>query len=417
MFATPNSQSVADLVAALTARPASSLPVPEPRPLVAAPGSLPMNVAQPKQSIGGATSPDARDLVNSIIGQETRAPVKHWGQALARPILGLIKSQRDREARGYEESQKTQKADALRGAITGIRSGMNERGDVDLASVLAGINDPDMIKAVTDYADASGNRRHGQFDSDRRFAVGRSDSAFRRAIQEQENARAQGRFDRDMQDNWGEPRKALGPDGKPVFFQTNRAGETRQMPGDFRPDALDSDYNRKMTPAEAAKNREILAARQQILDTIAAKGRDSVIDDVIGPRQGFEKLVETARQSVVGASDPSYDEFLRVLGGGTPAQPAPGEGTQQRPAQSQQTMPADKSGNLLQRMLGINGMSAAERSFVGSKGQVTGIVPMRQDGRPDVEAMQPGQFYQFRDKDGKDRIVTRNADGSLEVVR
>lgn len=408
----------------------------------------------------------SKELLDSIVNDELNNPVQHWGQAALRPFFGLLKGRSDRAAADYAMEERQRQAQALASGLSGINAGMDEQGNIDLASILAGADSPEMVQALAGYADKRGNTRYDRFDKERDFQTrrsdvewekdfktqgyedGRGDVAFERALKQSAEERAQGKYETEL-NAYGEPKAALDSEGNPVYFQTNPKGDPRTLPGGYKPSSGEFlDTNRKLTPAEVATNREIQAARQMILN---AKAQGIDVTNSFDDR--FTELVKKATQSYAGGNDPDYEKFMEALTGTSAAPPPPatdnapqgtvegkanqrliapptGEGAPisvpggapaQNPAPGAAPSVNPLEGASLVDILAGNvpdvGYSPAQQQFSGSYGMVTGVAPAGPDGKPDKSKMVVGQLYEIKDKTGKVRVVSPLPDGTFEVVR
>ena len=430
-----------------------------------------MQQPQPERGMFGLRKPDPlaqQKMVDEIMGAEMRAPVNHWGQALLRPLMGLVKTQKDAKATEFKEGRERADANTLINAVQGVRSGMDERGNVDLAGLLAGARNPEMVNSIIGYADKRGDKRgsdfrddrrynrgvyegdrqfnRGAFESDRNFGAAEDERTFNRGRMTAADERAEGKYRREM-DSYSNPMTGVDGEGNEVFFQMppDNSNDPRVLQTVRPAGTGKGQFNRKETPAEAAKSREILAARKELISIIADKGRDELNFDATGQ---YGELMKTARQSLPGADDPTYDTFLDVLSG----KRAPSDPTANAPQGEKQkvdtgrlvpdptnptqniAIPGDTPANPTVRPvpdaktlpLQGNGSSVSPyqkryQDLVSSaaSGGVSiplSPVPARPDGALDTKSMKPDEFYRVRGKDGRDKVVVMRADGQIEVV-
>ena len=425
----------------------------------------------PERGMFGLRKPDPlaqQKMVDDILGAEMRAPVTHWGQALLRPLMGLVKTQKDAKATEFKEGRERADAETLINAVSGIRSGMDERGNVDLAGLLAGARNADMVNSIVGYADKRGDRKAADFRDDRRFERGafesdrnfnrdvfvsdrnyeanRDDTNYNRGRLTEADKRTEEEFRRKM-DSYGDLRQGYDENGNHVFFQMppDNSNAPRVLDG-VRP-GLDSEFNRKQTPAEAAKAREILAARSELLSVIADKGRDELQFDPTGQ---YGDLLKTARQSLPGNSDPTYQTFLDALAGREAAAPVPtangpqGEvakndssrlvpdpanptqnftipGAQTQPLQPGTTpqnpvvTPVPDTQSMQERWNQTHGKYGPGFNTDLSAANLD-RAPMGQKGAPDFAAMTPGKFYKMMGKGGNVVVFAKRDDGNIEIV-
>lgn len=364
----------------LAALSEGNMPVPQRAPLRSAIGRPLVSEDQAPGMFGmrAASPTDSKQLVDSIVAQEMRAPVQHWSQAVMRPLLGLVKTGKDSAARDYDTQEKADKANQLATAIAGIRGGMDAQGDVDLSNILAGISDPAMIAELAAYADKQGNSRYdrydgnrkferGNFESDRTYGAGREDEQFDRTVADRNyeadrdnegyrRADTDRKYEQDVAtDNRdysaredqrqfeqkqsqiklqheaeahaqkiresrapGETKAVIGPDGQPTFIQLDQDGKPVQTPGGYKPIASEvygSEANRKPTPAELAANDQTRVARNIVKQMIAEQGIEAVMDPFNEVAKGY---VEAAKRRMVGADDPDFEAISQILSGVNP---------------------------------------------------------------------------------------------------
>ena len=416
----------------------------------------------PERGMFGLRKPDPlaqQKMVDDILGAEMRAPVTHWGQALLRPLMGLVKTQKDAKATEFKEGRERADAETLINAVSGIRSGMDERGNVDLAGLLAGARNADMVNSIVGYADKRGDRKaadfrddrrfnRSTFESDRNFAANQDDRIYNRGRLADADRRTEEEFRRKM-DSYGDLRQGYDENGNHVFFQMppDNSNQPRVL-DDVRP-GLSNEFNRKQTPAEAAKAREILAARSELLSVISDKGRDELQFDPTGQ---YADLLKTARQSLPGSSDPTYQTFLDALAGREASAPVPtangpqGEvakndssrlvpdpanptqnftipGAQTQPLQPGTTpqnpvvTPVPDAQTQPSTDEYVKMWEQAKRiSMESGRMPTMGMVPSNAQGKPDIAAMRPNFYYQIRGSDGRTKVIFKTNNNSIVVV-
>jgi hypothetical protein len=249
---------------------------------------------------------------------------------------------------------------------------------------------------------------------------------------------------------YGEPRQGIGPDGSPVFFQLPPDNGTPRIIEGVTP-SNDTEFNRKQTPAEAAKAREILAARNELAALIEAQGRDAVVNDALG---SYADTIKKARESIPGSTDPGYDAFIETLTGISqkPKAPTPDatgapealskdngrliDAGGNRPAQveapslldsiagalmpdkgSDQVKPVPQGGtqSMQERWNQTHGKYGPSANTDLSAANLD-RAPMGQQGTPDFAAMTPGKFYKMMGKGGNVVVFAKRDDGNIEIV-
>lgn len=456
----------------------------DPTAPAAAAQAAPLNISGPKANqdarqprhigglgnirFNGGSQDDKKKFIDGLVASEFSQPVQHWGQAIARPLLGLIKRNADQKAADFDLAQKQQKANALMTGIQSVRSGMSETGDVDLASALAGVTDPALIEQIVSYADKTGDRRYSRFADERRFNTGREDEMWNRDFRQQQFDQGVTQADRaynanreDAQRRQEEFDRRFYSDYKPVEDNEGNQVYIRpaETPGGYekvdgiRPPKAGLETNRKLTPAELATNREIEQSRRDIIDYLQKNGPEKLQDALssIAGNDMLKKAAETAAKSMNG-EDPGFAAFREAIAGRQappalpplsvptsrgmiPAKPAPqkssdrlipnGPNTLMAPGELVRPVPdqAPASAQPGGQSAVPEAKSQARQVFEQQQRmlqQAGAINPYKfvpsKNGKIDFASMKPGQFYYHKANNGRTQVITKLPDGNIEVV-